>query len=198
MISNIFFIDELSQFTWFLLMKEQFELLSILTIFANEFKTQFGKKKSKFLEVITQNNIFILVFLLFCHHMLFSLKLVVFIPLKKRPYLKRKNRHLVETAWTMLLHVIVLIQHRGDAVSMSYFLINQMHSSIIDHKIPYSILFLKEPLFHVAPQIFGCNCFVNDLSPSLNKLSSRAVKCVFQGYYRLQKIYKCHSFVYYC
>ncbi|RDY02003.1 hypothetical protein CR513_14591, partial [Mucuna pruriens] len=35
--------------------------------------------------------------------------------------------------------------------------------------------------------VFGCICFVHDVSPSRDKLSARAIKCVFLGYSRLQK-----------
>ena len=41
--------------------------------------------------------------------------------------------------------------------------------------------------------VFGCIYFVQDLSPGLDKLFARAIKCVFLGYSRLQKGYKCYS-----
>jgi len=40
---------------------------------------------------------------------------------------------------------------------------------------------------------FGCTCFVQDLSPGLDKLSLRFIKCVFVGYSRTQKGYRCYS-----
>ena len=80
--------------------------------------------------------------------------------------------HLVETPRTLLLHANVLVRHWGDAVLTVYFLINRMPSSSIKNKIPYSILFPKEPLFHVDPRIFGCTCFVHNLSPGLDKLAA--------------------------
>ena len=43
------------------------------------------------------------------------------------------------------------------------------------------------------PRIFGCTCFVHNLSPNLDKLAARAIKCVFLGYSRLQKGYWCYS-----
>jgi hypothetical protein len=68
-----------------------------------------------------------------------------------------------------------------------------MPSSSINNKVPHSILFPKEPLFHINPRVFGSTCFVHDLSPGLDKLSPRAIKCVFLGYSRLQKGYRCYS-----
>ena len=60
----------------------------------------------------------------------------------------------------------------GDAVLAACFWINQMPSSSIKNKIPHSILFPKEPLFHVDQRIFGCTCFVHNLSPGLDKLAA--------------------------
>ena len=48
-------------------------------------------------------------------------------------------------------------------------------------------------MFHVDPRIFGCTCFVHNLSPNLDKLAARAIKCVFLGYSKLQKGYQCYS-----
>jgi len=67
-----------------------------------------------------------------------------------------------------------------------------MPSSSLKNKVPYSILFPKEPLFHITPRVFGCVCFVHDMSPGLDKLSARSIKCVL-GYSRLQKGYRCYS-----
>jgi len=61
------------------------------------------------------------------------------------------------------------------------------------NQIPHSIIFPHDPLFHVSPRVFGCTCFVHDLSPGLDKLSAKAIKCVFLGYSRLKKDYKCYS-----
>jgi len=68
-----------------------------------------------------------------------------------------------------------------------------MLSSSTENKIPHSILFFKELLFHVDPRIFGCTYFVHNLSPGLDKLVARAIKCVFLGYSKLQKGYRCYS-----
>jgi hypothetical protein len=67
-----------------------------------------------------------------------------------------------------------------------------MSSSAIQNKVPHSILFPDEPLFRIAPRVFGSNCFVHDLTPGLDKLCARAIKCVFLGYSRVQKGYRCY------
>ena len=92
-----------------------------------------------------------------------------------------------------MLNSNVPIHHWGDAVLTACFLINRMPSSSLENQIPHSLVFPHDPLFHVSPKVFGCTCFVHDLSPGLDKLSARSVKCVFLGYSRLQKGYKCYS-----
>ncbi|RVX22575.1 Retrovirus-related Pol polyprotein from transposon RE2 [Vitis vinifera] len=76
---------------------------------------------------------------------------------------ERKNRHLVETARTILLH----------------------NSSLL--------LFPDQPLYFLPPRVFGCTCFVHILTPGQDKLSAKAMKCLFLGYSRLQKGYRCYS-----
>ncbi|RVW37979.1 Retrovirus-related Pol polyprotein from transposon TNT 1-94 [Vitis vinifera] len=78
---------------------------------------------------------------------------------------ERKNRHLVETARTLLLH----------------------------SNIPHSLLFPDQPLYFLPPRVFGCTCFVHILTPGQDKLSAKAMKCLFLGYSRLQKSYRCYS-----
>ena len=68
-----------------------------------------------------------------------------------------------------------------------------MSSSSIENKVPYSIIFPNDPLYRVSPHVFGCTCFVHNVSPGLDKLSTKAIKCVFLGYSCLQKGYKCYS-----
>ncbi|RDX77512.1 hypothetical protein CR513_42345, partial [Mucuna pruriens] len=62
-----------------------------------------------------------------------------------------------------------------------------MPSASLENQIPHSILFPKDKMYHVPPKVFGCVCFVHDVSPGHDKLSARAIKCVFLGYSRLKK-----------
>ena len=92
-----------------------------------------------------------------------------------------------------MLNSNVPTHHWGDVVLTACFLINRMSYSSVENQIPHSIVFPHDRLFHVSPKVFGCTCFVHDLSPGLDKLSARSFKCVFLGYSRLRKGYKCYS-----
>ena len=106
---------------------------------------------------------------------------------------ERKNRHLVETACTILLHHKVPQRFLGDAILAACYLINRMPSSVLHDKIPHSILFPNQPLFCLPPRVFGCVYFAHILTHRQDKLSAKATKCVFLDYSRLQRGYHCYS-----
>ena len=68
-----------------------------------------------------------------------------------------------------------------------------MPFSILHGDIPYNILFPTKSLFPIEPRIFGCTCFVRDVRPQVTKLDPKSLKCVFLGYSRRQKGYRCFS-----
>ena len=70
-----------------------------------------------------------------------------------------------------------------------------MPSSVLHDQIPHSIIFPNQPLFCLPPRVFGCVCFVHILTPGQDKLSAKATKCVFLGYSRFQRGYRCYSTV---
>ncbi|KAK2980072.1 hypothetical protein RJ640_028801 [Escallonia rubra] len=106
---------------------------------------------------------------------------------------ERKNRHLLETARALLFQMKVPKPFWADAISTACFLINRMPSTVLNGDVPYSVLFPIKSLFPVEPRIFGSTCFVRDVRPHLTKLDPKALKCVFLGYSRLQKGYRCYS-----
>ncbi|KAL0370961.1 UNVERIFIED_CONTAM: Retrovirus-related Pol polyprotein from transposon RE2 [Sesamum angustifolium] len=104
-----------------------------------------------------------------------------------------KHRHLLDVARTIMTHMHVSQVILGDAVLTACYLINRMPSTVLNGDTPYSCLFPNKPLFGIAPRVFGCVCFVHIHSPNLDKLSPRSVKCIFQGYSRTQKGYRCYD-----
>ena len=47
-------------------------------------------------------------------------------------------------------------------------------------------------IFPFTLRIFGYVAFVQDLTPNLDKLPSRSIRCVFLGYSRIQLGYRCY------
>ena len=54
-----------------------------------------------------------------------------------------KNRHLVETTRTLLIHDGVPQCFWGDAILSACYLINRMSSSVLENKIPHSIFLMS-------------------------------------------------------
>ena len=65
-------------------------------------------------------------------------------------------------------------------------------SSVLNWDTLYHILFPNKPLFPIEPRIFGCTCFVRDVCPQVSKLDHKSLKCIFLGYSRVQKGYRCY------
>ncbi|KAJ9707458.1 hypothetical protein PVL29_002475 [Vitis rotundifolia] len=106
---------------------------------------------------------------------------------------ERKNRHLLETARALMFQMKVPKQFWADAVSTTCFLINRMSTVVLKGDIPYKVIHPQKSLFPIEPRIFCYTCYVRDTRPSVTKLDPKALKCVFLGYSRLQKSYRCFS-----
>ncbi|XP_071918386.1 retrovirus-related Pol polyprotein from transposon TNT 1-94 isoform X2 [Coffea arabica] len=188
----VIFVDDFSRVTWFYLMKDRSELYSIFCAFVAEIKNQFGVPV-RILRSDNAKEYFSTPFNTFmsksgiihqssCPH-----------TPQQNGVAERKIGHLIEIARTVLLHMNVPKQFWSDAVLTACYLINRMPSNILGGQLPHSILFPHEPVFKLPPRIFGCVCFVHQLTPGVDKLDSRAIKCIFLGYARAQKGYRCYS-----
>ena len=67
-----------------------------------------------------------------------------------------------------------------------------MPSSSIQNQVPHSISFPQSHLYPIPPRVFGSTCFVHNLALGKDILAPRALKCVFLGYSRVQKWYRCY------
>ncbi|XP_077249267.1 uncharacterized protein LOC143888733 [Tasmannia lanceolata] len=90
-------------------------------------------------------------------------------------------------------HRVSYPSRSADAMLTACFLANCLPSSVLSNRSPFSVLHPSGDPFPLPPKVFGCVCFVQDLTPGLDKLAPRAVKCVFLGYSRTQKGYRCYS-----
>ena len=184
------FIDDYSRCTWLFLMKTRVELFSIFQKFHVEIRTQFNTS-IRILRSDNAKEYFSTPFSSFMSsHGIFHQSSSTYTP-QQNGVAERNNRHLVETARTLLLHHKVPQRFWGDAILATCYLINRMPSYVLHDQIPYSILLPTQPLFYLPPCVFGCICFVHILTPG--QLFAKATKCVFLGYSRLQRGYRCYS-----
>ena len=102
-------------------------------------------------------------------------------------------RHLLEVTRALKFNMHVSKSYWSDAVLTTCHLINRMPSTVLGGQIPYTVLSLDAPLFHLPPKIFGCVCYVHILGLGSDKLDPRSIKCVFLGYSCTQKGYRCYS-----
>nr|KYP45441.1 Retrovirus-related Pol polyprotein from transposon TNT 1-94 [Cajanus cajan] len=184
------FIDDFSRCTWVFLMKHRSDVFHIFQSFFSEIASQFGQSikilrtdnakeylSSKFQSFLSSQGI---LHQTSCAH-----------TPQQNGVAERKNRHLVETARTILLHHKVPLRFWGDAILTACYLINRMPSSVLSNQIPYTILYPQKDLYPVPLHVFGCTCFVQDFTPGKDKFSAKSLKCIFLGYSRLQKGYRC-------
>ena len=109
---------------------------------------------------------------------------------------ERKNGHLLDQTRANLYQNKIPKKYWGETVLTASYLINRLHSSVLDSKTPMEVLSSFYPDLstssNLTPRIFGCTSFVHIHSDGRGKLDPRALKCVFIGYSSTQKGYKCY------
>ena len=81
------------------------------------------------------------------------------------------------------------------ALTSATYLINRVPSSTIDFRTPSQALIeaIVAPIGpNLPPHVFGCVAFVHLHKRQCNKLTPRALQCVFLGYAAYQKGYRCY------
>ena len=103
---------------------------------------------------------------------------------------KRKHRHIVKTARSLLLSAFVPSEFWGEAVLTAVSLINTIPSSHSSGLSPFEKLYWYVPNFS-SFRVSGCTYFVLRPHIERSKLSSRSAICVFLGYDEGKKGYHC-------
>ena len=106
--------------------------------------------------------------------------------LQQNGVVERKNKHFLEVAHTIMLQMTLPKSFWHDVVLTVGFLINRMSSSAFGGDIHFRCLFPHSPFFPLT-SIFWCVRFVHLFETGMDKLSLRAVCCIFLGYSRTQK-----------
>ncbi|KAK2988761.1 hypothetical protein RJ640_025920 [Escallonia rubra] len=108
---------------------------------------------------------------------------------------ERKNRHLLEVVRASLIEAHLPLSYWSEALILTAYLINRVPSRPIDYQTPSQALveaIVAPVLPNLPPHVFGCVAFVHLHKHQRNKLSPRALRCVFVGYAAHQKGYRCY------
>ncbi|KAH9764942.1 retrovirus-related pol polyprotein from transposon RE1 [Citrus sinensis] len=106
---------------------------------------------------------------------------------------ERKNRHLLEVVRASLIQAHMPLSYWGEALASAAYLINRTPSSSLGFQTPFQVLndaIMSPNVPNLPPHVFGCVAFVH--LPQQDKLSPRALRCVFVGYALHQKGYRCY------
>ena len=107
---------------------------------------------------------------------------------------ERKNRHLLEVFRASLIEAHMPLSYWGHTLPFAAYLINRVPSSTIDFRTPSQALIeaIVTPVCqNLPPHVFGCVAFVHLHKRQRNKLTPRALRCVFLGYAAYLKGYRC-------
>ena len=85
------------------------------------------------------------------------------------------------------------LSYWGEALTTAAYLINRVPSSSIDFQTPFQALskmVVSPTIPNLPPHVFGCVVFVHLYQHQRNKLTPRALRCIFLGYAMNQKGYR--------
>lgn len=106
---------------------------------------------------------------------------------------ERKYRHLLDTAWSLLLSSSMPAVFWGKAILTAAYLLNWMPTPLLCSTFPYERLYGQVPNYTLL-RVFGSTCVLLP-KRERTKLSTRRALCVFVGYGIQQKGYRCNDFV---
>lgn len=188
------FIDDCTRMTWVCLMKTKSEVTSLFQQFHKMITTQYSKQ----VQVLRSDNggEYMDSDL---QHFLKEQGIVHQTTCSNTPQqngvAERKNRHLLEVVRASLIEAHMPLQYWGEALTSAAYLINRVPSSTIVFKTPYQALteaVVAPTVPNLPPHVFGCVAFVHLYKNQRDKLSPRALKCVFVGYAATKKGYRCY------
>ena len=108
---------------------------------------------------------------------------------------ERKNRHLLEVVHALLIEAHMPLSYWGHVLTSAAYLSNRVPSITFDFRTPSQALIeaIVGPVGpNLPPHVFGCVAFVHLYKRQRNKLTPRALGCVFLGYAAYQMGYRCY------
>lgn len=179
------FVNDHTRITWLFLWREKSEVGQIFRKFNTMIQTQFQTK----IQVLKTDNAKEY-FETTLGDYLVSQGIVhqsscVDTPQQKR-IAERKNRHLLKVARSLMFTTHVPKFFWGEVVLTAAYLINRMHSRVLNFQTPCQVLRQSFPntriLSTLPMKVFRLTVFVHIHAQHQSKLDPKALKCIFVGY----------------
>ncbi|XP_077228354.1 uncharacterized protein LOC143861305 [Tasmannia lanceolata] len=170
----VIFVDDFSRMTWLYIIKDRSEVFSTFCLFYAEITNQYScslkclrtdnaceyfSDRQGFQEFLSSRGI---IHQSSCAH-----------TSQQNGVAERKIRYLVDIARSILYQMHVPKPFWADAMLTACFMANRLPSSVLSNRSPFSVLHPSRDPFSLPPKVFGSVCFVQDLTPGLDKLAPR-------------------------
>ena len=190
----IILVDDCTRFAWRYLMKQKSEVTEIVKSFCSLVQIQYNSQVKVFRSDNAKDYFNNNLSTFFAERGIIHESSCVNTP-QQNGVAERKIGHVIATTRALLLHRSVPKYLWGEALATSIHLINRLPSKMLEYKSPIDRMSQAFPNMNfrtgLKPRVFGCIVFVHEHDP-VDKLSPRAVKCVFVGYSSTQKGYRCY------
>ncbi|KAH9774809.1 retrovirus-related pol polyprotein from transposon RE1 [Citrus sinensis] len=186
------FIDDCSRMTWIFLMKSKDEVNSLFQRFHKMVTTQF-QTQIRVLHTDNGGEYMSTAIQQFLKSQGSVHQTTCVGTPQQNGVAERKNRHLLEVVRASLIQAHMPLSYWGEALASAAYLINRTPSSSLGFQTPFQVLndaIMSPNVPNLPPHVFGCVAFVH--LPQQDKLSPRALRCVFVGYALHQKGYRCY------
>ncbi|KAH9751848.1 retrovirus-related pol polyprotein from transposon RE1 [Citrus sinensis] len=186
------FIDDCSRMTWIFLMKSKDEVNSLFQRFHKMVTTQF-QTQIRVLHTDNGGEYMSTAIQQFLKSQGSVHQTTCVGTPQQNGVAERKNRHLLEVVRASLIQAHMPLSYWGEALASAAYLINRTPSSSLGFQTPFQVLndaIMSPNVPNLPPHVFGCVAFIH--LPQQDKLSPRALRCVFVGYALHQKGYRCY------
>jgi transposase InsO family protein len=191
----VLFIDDCTRMTWIYLLKGKYEVIEVFQLFFNMIQNQFGKSIKYFRSDNGGEFINRTLRDFFNTKGIIHETTCVGTP-QQNGVAERKNRHILETARSLLFENHVPKNFWDTAVVAAVYVINRLPTKANNYQTPLRTLAIHCPIpsvLSLTPKIFGCVAYVHVPKTQRSKIDPCAVKCVYLGIGFNQKGYKCYD-----
>ncbi|PKU75693.1 Retrovirus-related Pol polyprotein from transposon TNT 1-94 [Dendrobium catenatum] len=185
----VIFVDDFSRYTWLFPLTHKSEVTSTFITFTKFIENQ-TKQSIKILRTDGGTEFNNYAMKSFLHSKGIGHQMSCPYTPEQNGVAERKNRHIMETARSLLHRASMPFQYWPEATSTAVYLINRMPSPNTQDKSPLHLLFNTTPDYtHL--RVFGCACFPLLPSHSRTKFDPKSKSHVFMGYSDRHKGYIC-------